>query len=73
MQVSPTVDASRCPLCGQSNRCAMEVQRASGVTQGPCWCAQVSFETKLLSAVPEPLRGKACICPVCSRANAASS
>ena len=58
-----------CPLCGQSNHCAMEVERATGVEQPPCWCTQVTFDAVLLARLPEPARGKACICAACARQN----
>ena len=32
------VDATRCPLCGEANRCAIELERETGQPQGPCWC-----------------------------------
>jgi hypothetical protein len=60
------VDATRCPLCGQPNRCAMEVQRETGQAQPPCWCTQADFSRELLARVPEPLRGQACICATCA-------
>ena len=61
------LDATRCPLCGEVNRCAMEVERETGVKQLPCWCTQVDFSRELLECVPLALRGKACICEVCAR------
>ncbi len=65
---APTLDASRCPLCGESNRCAMEVERETGRKQPPCWCmgADFSFGPELLAAVPEEKRGRACICARCA-------
>jgi hypothetical protein len=46
----------------------MEIERATGVKQPPCWCSQVTFEASLLSRLPEHARGKACICPACAQA-----
>jgi hypothetical protein len=63
------VDPSRCPLCGQPNRCAMEVQRATGVPQPPCWCTEVSFDAALLARVPAEAQRRACICAACAAAN----
>jgi hypothetical protein len=60
------VDATRCPLCGAPNTCAMELERATGVPQGPCWCTQVSFDAALLARVPADAQGKACLCPACA-------
>ena len=61
-----TVDATRCPLCGQPNRCAMEVQRETGEAQPPCWCTQVDFTRELLASVPGPQQNLACICSACA-------
>ncbi len=59
------IDATRCPLCGQDNRCAMERERDTGMTQGPCWCVTESFDPDLLARLPTATRGKACICSAC--------
>jgi len=61
-----TLNATRCPLCGQANQCAMEVERASGVKQPPCWCTQVDFNRELLGNIPAEARGLACICRACA-------
>jgi GNAT superfamily N-acetyltransferase len=63
----PQVDASRCPVCGCDNRCVM----AAG-EEGPCWCALVSIDPAALARVPEPMRGVACLCPVCAKSTAHS-
>jgi hypothetical protein len=70
MPVALTVDPNQCPLCGQSNQCAGEVERVTGVKQPPCWCNQVAFEAELLSRVPQEARRKACICAACAQASA---
>jgi hypothetical protein len=59
-------DPTRCPLCGQSNQCAMEVERATGVRQSPCWCTQADFSRELLDSVPLAAQRKACICAACA-------
>ncbi|WP_374411062.1 cysteine-rich CWC family protein [Hydrogenophaga sp.] len=61
----PVTDPSRCPLCGGDNRCAMEVERETGVPQGPCWCVNASFPKDLLARLPPDAEGKACICAAC--------
>ncbi|SEB21067.1 cysteine-rich CWC family protein [Variovorax sp. YR216] len=68
MSESPGVDASRCPLCGEANRCAMDVERETGQKQPPCWCmaAEFSFSPELLARVPQEKRGLACICARCA-------
>jgi hypothetical protein len=45
----------------------MEVERATGEVQPPCWCTEVDFDAALLDRVPEPARRRACICPACAR------
>ncbi|MET4576935.1 cysteine-rich CWC family protein [Ottowia thiooxydans] len=59
--------ATCCPLCGQTNQCAMEIERATGQAQPACWCMQASFPPALLDQVPPESRGTACICLACSQ------
>ncbi len=47
-----TLNPAHCPLCGQANRCAMEIERATGQKQDACWCTGVSFSAELLARVP---------------------
>jgi hypothetical protein len=54
-----------CPLCGRPNRCAMEVEKETGVTQPPCWCTQRDFSAELLARVPTAAQGTACVCAAC--------
>lgn len=61
----PAPDPSRCPLCGQDNRCAMEIERATGQPQGPCWCVDARFPPDLLAQLPPEAEGQACICAAC--------
>ena len=61
----PAPDPSRCPLCGQDNRCAMEIERATGQPQGPCWCVDARFPPGLLAQLPPEAEGQACICAAC--------
>jgi hypothetical protein len=56
-----------CPLCGQGNQCAMEIERATGEKQPPCWCTQASFDADLLARIPLESRNQACICAACAR------
>jgi hypothetical protein len=62
-----TVDPSRCPLCGGDNRCAIELERATGRKQPPCWCMDegVTFPPSLHASLPSEARGLACICANC--------
>ncbi|MBI3157416.1 MAG: cysteine-rich CWC family protein [Burkholderiales bacterium] len=57
-----SIDATRCPLCGGDNACAM----ASGHADRPCWCTQLSFDAGLLARVPADAKGAACICRRCA-------
>ena len=60
---SPFPDPARCPLCGQSNQCAIEAgQPAAG-----CWCMGTPVDPATLAAVPDAARGLACLCPRCQR------
>ncbi len=65
---SPAIDPCLCPLCGQSNQCANEVERATGVAQGPCWCTTAVFTPALLERIPADSRRKACVCARCAAA-----
>lgn len=64
--MSDAVDPSRCPLCGQPNRCAMEIERETGAPQGACWCTQLDFGADLIARVPAEARERACICAACA-------
>jgi hypothetical protein len=50
----------------------MEVERETGVQQGPCWCTRVAFDADLLARVPSEARGHACICAACASPAAAA-
>lgn len=69
----PSLDASRCPLCGGPNGCAMEAERATGQPQPPCWCLGLDFSADLLARVPAALKDQACICPACRAASASGA
>ncbi len=70
MPAAPPRDPTRCPLCGQSNQCAGELERVTGIKQPPCWCNQVTFSAELLSSIPESARRKACLCAACAQTKA---
>ena len=59
--------ANICPLCGQVNLCAMEIERETGVKQAPCWCTAAKFGADLLERVPAEKRNMACICLTCAK------
>jgi hypothetical protein len=56
-------DMSLCPLCGQSNNCAMEKEKLTQQKQDPCWCVSVEFPKQLLAQLPKDALG--CICNKC--------
>ncbi|MDP2742677.1 MAG: cysteine-rich CWC family protein [Hydrogenophaga sp.] len=62
---SSAFDPARCPLCGGDNRCAMEIERATGLQQPPCWCVSATFSPDLLARIPADAGGKACVCATC--------
>ena len=64
--VAVDLDPGLCPLCQQTNRCAMEAEKTSGEKQPPCWCTQVKFGAELLARVPPASRNRACICQRCA-------
>ena len=66
MPGAPVLDPTLCPLCGQPNRCAMEVERETGQPQPPCWCTQLDFGPDLLASVPAAAANRACICRACA-------
>jgi hypothetical protein len=71
MSALPRPDPARCPLCGASNLCAMEVERQTGEPPPACWCMQADFSAALLARVPAATRGLACICARCAAEAAA--
>lgn len=66
------LDKSKCPLCGESNQCAMEIEQETGVPQGVCWCVGIAFSADLLTKIPAEAKNKACICKACAEQSALS-
>jgi hypothetical protein len=66
MPAATVIAATSCPLCGEANLCAMELQKATGQPQPPCWCTGVDFSAQLLERLPAASRGIACICARCA-------
>jgi Cysteine-rich CWC len=66
-------DPRLCPLCGQANQCAMEIEKQTGVPQSACWCSSAAISAELLSQIPEALRNQACVCPACAAKSASTS
>lgn len=61
-----SIDPSRCPLCGGDNRCAMEIEKATGIPQAACWCMDAAIDPATRAQIPPAARGKACICAACA-------
>jgi hypothetical protein len=60
------IDPSRCPICQESNACAMELAKAAGTSAGRCWCFDAVFSEDVMDLVPLEAQGKACICARCA-------
>ncbi len=54
------MDPTKCPLCGNSNRCGI------GAGKGTCWCFSQPVPQAVLDKVPEEAREEACVCEVCA-------
>jgi hypothetical protein len=63
----PSVDPTRCPLCGQRNDCCMTGSARSET----CWCMHLEFGEALLARVPIAAQARACICRRCAVAGTA--
>ncbi|BBL26512.1 cysteine-rich CWC family protein [Comamonas terrigena] len=59
---STSVDPLRCPLCGQSNQCAI----TAGLAPESCWCMGADIAPDALAAIPEAQRRQSCLCPRCA-------
>ena len=57
-----TTDATKCPLCGKPNECAM----AAGREPESCWCMTATMDPGALAAIPAEAQGKVCICARCA-------
>jgi hypothetical protein len=52
-----------CPVCGLNNSCTLADPRTAAQ---PCWCFAETIDPAVLTALPEELRNKACLCPRCA-------
>jgi len=62
----------RCPLCGQPNQCAMELERQTGDKQPPCWCSTENIPKALLDRIAAADVNRACVCAACIQAASAA-
>jgi Cysteine-rich CWC len=60
------LNQSLCPLCGNANQCAMEIEKTTGVKQAVCWCVGMDFSADLLGQLPPESQASACICATCA-------
>ncbi len=44
----------------------MEISKAIGKPQEPCWCLSVEFPPELLAQIPAEAQQKACVCEKCA-------
>jgi hypothetical protein len=44
----------------------MEIAKATGRPVERCWCVDAVFTPKVLKALPDDAKGKACICAKCA-------
>ncbi|HNE59838.1 MAG: cysteine-rich CWC family protein [Rubrivivax sp.] len=63
---APPIDPTRCPLCGQPNRCAQQARPAGAPAAPHCWCMERRVAPDALARVPAQARGRACLCPACA-------
>lgn len=63
-------DPSRCPLCGQSNRCTQADPALAGQS---CWCFSTPVDREALESIPPELVDRACLCPRCAAGLSAPS
>jgi Cysteine-rich CWC len=57
----------RCPLCGDANGCVPASTGTFDQTcDQTCWCAGLVIDRGVLARVPEPMKGRACLCARCA-------
>ncbi|MCK5944315.1 MAG: cysteine-rich CWC family protein [Planctomycetes bacterium] len=64
------VRTDRCPLCGGDNACAVAQQGGDPTAVDACWCQTATIPEAAIARIPEPLRGRACVCRRCADAAA---
>ncbi|MDH1430219.1 cysteine-rich CWC family protein [Comamonas aquatica] len=61
--MSAAPSPATCPLCGQTNACAV----AAGLPPETCWCMQTRIPASVLERIPAAERGQRCVCPACGQ------
>ena len=64
--MSTPINPNICPVCGQTNECAMEIAKETGNLIEECWCASMMFTPEKLAKIPPQALNKACICKKCA-------
>jgi len=54
-------DTRICPLCGESNQCALTADPSAT----ECWCDSEEFPRELLAQIPGNAIQRGCICQKC--------
>ncbi len=57
-----SLDPARCPLCGESNACALVADPAATT----CWCFSAKIGPDVLERVPADAQGLVCVCARCA-------
>ncbi|KAF1072800.1 MAG: hypothetical protein GAK45_00074 [Pseudomonas citronellolis] len=58
-----TPDPTRCPLCGQANRCT---QADPALEASACWCFETRIDPAALQRIPPEQIDRSCLCPRCA-------
>ncbi|MBF7729840.1 cysteine-rich CWC family protein [Pseudomonas sp. N040] len=56
---------TRCPVCGQDNRCTLA---NPATATRPCWCYSVTISPQALAQQLAAGTRNACLCPHCAQA-----
>ena len=65
--------ATKCPLCGGDNQCALAAQPSGAAEPATCWCFTATIPAAVLASIPEADRGVRCICPACAGVSEATT
>jgi len=63
MTAEPIQASAICPLCGETNQCAISL----GKPPEQCWCQSSAIDKSALAKIPPAQAGKTCICPKCAQ------
>ncbi|WP_090193317.1 cysteine-rich CWC family protein [Pseudomonas pohangensis] len=60
-----TRNPASCPVCGQSNLCALAIPATA---TRPCWCYSANIDAHTLAQPAAAQNRNACLCPACAQA-----